>query len=121
MRACTLAVAKSGTVTLELALHKTPTIVHYQLSSFNYFIAKHILKLKLSHYCIVNILGNNTIFPEFIGKKISPYQLFSEMGTLLTDSDQQKKIKSACEKIKHLLGTQATHEQSAWAIQELFT
>jgi len=71
MRDCRSALAKSGTVTLELALHQKPTVVLYKLTRLNRFIAKYILRLKLPHYCIVNILSNQTIYPEIIKKGLS--------------------------------------------------
>ena len=39
MKTCKTALAKSGTVTLELALHGVPTVVHYELSLLNYLVA----------------------------------------------------------------------------------
>ena len=56
MQRSSLALATSGTVTLELALHYTPTVVCYKLTRLNWLIAACILRLRLPHYCLVNIL-----------------------------------------------------------------
>lgn len=67
MRQSKIALAKSGTVTLELALFGVPTAVTYELTFINRFIGKHILGLdKMPHYCIANIAAQKEIFPEFI-------------------------------------------------------
>jgi len=66
MRHSRSAIAKSGTVTLELALHRCPTVVVYALTTLNRLIAKYVLRLKMPHYCIVNILLEQQAFPELI-------------------------------------------------------
>ena len=71
MGASAFAIAKSGTVTLELALHGVPTVVTYAISPLDLFIAKDILKVILPHYCIVNIVAGKTVFPELIGPQFS--------------------------------------------------
>ncbi len=66
MKRAHIALAKSGTVTLELAWHQVPSAVFYTLSSFDHFLAKWLFNLDLPYYCIVNILSQKTVYPEFI-------------------------------------------------------
>ena len=119
MKGCKAALAKSGTVTLELALHAVPTVVHYQLSTLNYLFAKFILRLKLSHYCIVNILGSRTIFPEFIGRKISPADLDDQVEQISTNQTRRTEMIEAGQMVKEQLGNQSSHELAAKAIKEM--
>lgn len=119
MKTCKTALAKSGTVSLELALHGVPTVVHYELSSLNYLIARYLLRLQLPHYCIVNILGKKRIFPEFMGRKLSPDDLKKELEILHFNSTERQQIKEACEELKEILGNQTSHQYAAKAIQEL--
>lgn len=119
MKTCQTALAKSGTVTLELALHRVPTVVHYQVSSFNYAIAKYVLRLQLPYYCIVNILGERMIFPEFVEKKIETMDLKKQLELLHFNSAQRQRIQADCEMIKERLGPQLSHETAARAIEEL--
>lgn len=119
MRKCKTALAKSGTVTLELALHGVPSVVHYGLSPLNYLFAKCILQLKLKHYCIVNILGNQTIFPEFTGTNIASIDLANQVEKIHFDSKYHQAIKERCLDIKHQLGSAPSHEQAAKAILEI--
>lgn len=67
MKLAKLSLATSGTVTLELALHNTPTIVTYAIRPIDVFIAQKILKISLKYFCIVNIIAKSELFPEFFG------------------------------------------------------
>jgi lipid-A-disaccharide synthase len=120
MRDSRLAMAKSGTVTLELALHECPTLVLYQLTSLNYYIAKYMLRLNIPHYCIVNILANKSIFPELIGKKICQNDLFLQLKNLHENEKARRTIAQECASIRQLLGESDAQELAAQAIAELF-
>lgn len=119
MKISKTALAKSGTVTLELALHSVPTVVHYELSTLNYLFAKYILRLQLSHYCIVNILSNRTIFPEFMGRSLSPTKLKKELEFIYLNSTQHEQIRKACENLKEQLGNKPSYQCAAKTIWEL--
>lgn len=118
MKNSRLALAKSGTVTLELALHKVPTVVHYELSTLNYLFAKYLLKLNLSHYCIVNILGRETIFPEFIGKNLSLNLIEGMLEKMLNTPGYCQEIKEKCSQIKESFGDRPSNQSAAKAILE---
>lgn len=119
MQGCKTALAKSGTVTLELALHGVPTVVFYELSLLNYAIAKYILRLNLPHYCIVNILGGRAIFPELIGRSISPADLAEQTMLLHYDEAKRQSIKEACDEVKDLLGTKPSPLHATQTIHKL--
>ena len=70
MKRARVALATSGTVTLELALHKTPTVVNYAIDRFDQFLAQKIFRINLPYYCIVNIIAGREIFPEFFGSNL---------------------------------------------------
>lgn len=100
MRDCTAAIAKSGTVTLELALHHKPAIVIYETSSFNRWIAKHILKLEhLPYFCLVNILGGREIYPEYIRHPFTPEMLQNKLATIDYNATRDE-----CKKLTAKLG-----------------
>lgn len=69
-----LAIAKSGTTTLELTLAGVPMVVAYKIDSFSMFIAKHIFNLhkKTPYICMTNILLNEAIVPEFVQENCQP-------------------------------------------------
>lgn len=119
MRDSQSALAKSGTVTLELALHSCPTVVLYALSRLNHFFAKYILKLQLPHYCMVNILGNKEIFPEFIGTEIDITQLAAQLERLTCETSIRNRIKFECQSISELLDHGNSSRLAVQAIEEL--
>lgn len=121
MRDCQTAIAKSGTVALELALHHRPSVIMYELSTLNYLIAAYLLRLQLPHYCMVNILGKKEIFPELIGKNLSFSQLYQHVERIHNQEEHRKTIIAECQQVRQLLGSSPTHQLAAQAIQELLT
>lgn len=117
MRAARSAIATSGTVTLELALHETPTLVTYELSRFNHFIANHILRLNLPAYCIVNILCNCIVFPEFITFKYTSVELLEWLLLLHKEGSEREVCLNACRKLKQILGMSQANERAAEIIR----
>lgn len=117
MRDCQIALVKSGTVTLELALHQKPTVVVYALSKLNYYIAKYILRLNLPFYSMPNIILNKEVFPEYIGEKLDQALITSNLDVLLTDSSKRKAMRRDCQTLIKTLGEMKTHESAALAIR----
>ncbi len=111
------AIAKSGTVTLELALHQCPTVVVYALSTLNWLIAKFLIRLNLPHYCIVNILNEKRVFPELIKSGYNKENLARELENVYT-SPARDECLLGCEKIVKLFqGREASHN-AAQAIRD---
>lgn len=121
MRDSRTAVAKSGTVTLELALHRRPTVVIYKLTALNRFYAQHILKLRLPHYCIVNILKNKTVFPELIEKGLSSDNLLHYMEALDNDGKTRYEAMKACTELRQELGSVDASASAAESITRLLS
>ncbi|MBC2851997.1 lipid-A-disaccharide synthase [Cetobacterium sp. 8H] len=93
-----LAIAASGTVTLELALLGMPTIVIYKTNFFNYFIAKYILKV--GFVSLPNLTLNEEVFPELLQKKCNPDEIEQNMKDILENLDSvQEKIQRIREKL----------------------
>ncbi|MGL4539912.1 MAG: lipid-A-disaccharide synthase [Candidatus Rhabdochlamydia sp.] len=96
-----LAIAKSGTVTLELALHFVPTVVTYGLSKLDLIIARDLLRIRLPFYCLVNIIANEEIFPELIGPYFTSTSLLSNMHFLF---ENHRVYQKKCKHMRALLG-----------------
>ena len=119
MRDCRSALAKSGTVTLELALHQTPTVVLYKLTRMNRLIAKYLLRLNLPHYCIVNILSEQTVYPEIIEKGLSAQNLYKRLTSLNDNTEERRQCIEKCKEINNILLDKDASKQAALAVQEL--
>jgi lipid-A-disaccharide synthase len=102
MKAAHIAIAKSGTVTLELALHRVPTVVIYAVSRLDLFIALQLLGIYLPFYCLVNIIAQKTIFTELIGPNCTYHKLFESVQALLIPTTHTQ-CRSRCDEVIALL------------------
>ncbi len=113
-----IAIAKSGTVTLELALHGVPTIVTYGISSLDVFIARNLLRIDMPYYCLVNILANEEVFKELIGPHLSFETLFTATEALLDNPLLYADCREKCAKVRALLGEGNASQAAAKLIAE---
>lgn len=89
-KASTLAIAASGTVTLELAITQTPTIVIYKTNYLTSLIAKKLVKLK--YVSLINILMDEEIFPELLLKKCTQENILKNANNILSNNNYRKNI-----------------------------
>ncbi len=68
-----IAIVASGTVSAELAIMHIPTIVVYKMNPLTILLAHILLRVKWAS--LVNILMNETIFPELLGKNANAYAI----------------------------------------------
>jgi len=109
MKTAFLAIAKSGTVTLELALYGVPTVVTYAISSFDVFLAKYIFRIHLPYYCLVNIIASREVFPELIGPALTETSLYLHIKKLIGDPDA---CLEGCREVRRLLGNVPTNDRA---------
>ena len=65
-----LALATSGTVTLEAALCGLPSVIVYRTSALNAFIAR--LVINIPNIGLPNIVAGKTIMPELLQEDFNP-------------------------------------------------
>jgi lipid-A-disaccharide synthase len=118
MKASFIAIAKSGTVTLELALHRVPTVVIYSVSFLDKIIAYDILRIRLPFYCLVNIVAQKEVFPELIGPNCSFANVKGKVEELLQEPARAK-IQSDCDAIIQQLSGKDTSKDAASEILKL--
>jgi len=119
MDSCHLALATSGTVTLELALHGVPTVVTYGLSLLDLFIAKKLFRISLPFYCLVNILAEKEIFPELIGPYFTVAVLFEKAASLLKRSAERALCLEECLRMRELLTDKDAGKEACSALLNL--
>jgi lipid-A-disaccharide synthase len=117
MRSCHAAIAKSGTVTLELALHKVPTVVTYGIAPFDLFIARTILKIKLPFYALPNIIHGKELFPELFGPNLTFLALYGAAKRVIYDEAVRKECQEKCAALYNLL----KHKEADGSLQNLFS
>ena len=113
-----VALASTGTVTMECAFFGVPTVTLYKTSWLTYQIAKRIVTVK--SLTMPNLLAGETVYPEFIQSEATPENLSRAALELLQDETRRTKIKSQLAKIIASLGEPGAAGRAAAAILGLF-
>tara|TARA_B100000902_G_C27285489_1_gene904194 strand:- start:609 stop:1787 length:1179 start_codon:yes stop_codon:yes gene_type:complete len=111
-----LALCKSGTVNMELALYGIPQIVGYRVSRVTAFIAKKILNFKVRFISPVNLLVKKLIIPEFVQKNFDDKKIFYKACKILDKRVEKTKIKKGYALLKKELGEEGVVERTATEI-----
>jgi lipid-A-disaccharide synthase len=116
MRNAQVAIATSGTVTLERALHQVPTVVTYAIRSVEALLAYHILRIRLPYYALPNLIAQKEIFPELFGPNLTAANLTSCARNYLISACNREACIKECLTLKSLLGAQQASLTAAQAI-----
>ncbi len=79
------AVAKSGTVSLEICNSNIPSIIIYKMSFINFLIIKFLVKTKYAN--IINIINQKEIIPELIQKECNSREIFKSVVYMLKNPE----------------------------------
>ncbi len=85
LKSSTFAVAKSGTISLEICNAKVPSIVIYKMNSINYLIIKMLVKVKYAN--IINIAANEEIIPELLQSNCNSKNIFNNVDSLFENNE----------------------------------
>ena len=108
-----LALCKSGTVNMELALYGLPQIVGYRVSRVTAFIAKKILNFKVKFISPVNLLVKKLIIPEFVQKDFEVKKIYDKACRVLERKSEKEKISKGYEDLKKELGKEGVVKRAA--------
>ena len=96
------AVAKSGTVSLEICNAKIPSIILYKMGFINFLIIKTLVKTKYAN--IINFTADEEIIPELLQSSCNAENIFKYVSSFLDDpnkiNEQLKKVKIILDKLK---------------------
>ena len=92
------AVAKSGTVSLEICNAKIPSIILYKMGLINFLIVKMLVNTKFAN--IINIAAKKEIIPELIQSNCNPKKIFECVSDHL---DNPEKIEEQVKKTQSIL------------------
>ena len=92
-----IAIAASGTASLQIALHKKPMIVIYKGSWISYFIWK-MVRL-IPNVSLPNILLQENFVPEMLQHRATPNLLSEKACEIIKDKKYLKKIESKFKKL----------------------
>ena len=87
-RTATLALAASGTVSLELAAAQTPMVIAYDMSRLSRMIISRMLLVDT--VTLVNLVSETRTVPEFIGSRCRPELIAEGLARVLDDPGAQE-------------------------------
>lgn len=101
---CDLALAASGTVTVEAALLGAPMVTFYRVSPLTWAIGKPLVKVPF--YSMVNLIAGRKIVPELIQDDMTGERIAAEAAPLLDGGLNRAKMKEdLAEVASRLAGT----------------
>ena len=92
------AVAKSGTVSLEICQAKIPSIIIYKMNFINYLIVSLLVKTKYAN--IINFAAKEEIIPELLQSRCNSQNIFEYVSSYI---ENPNKIKEQVEKTQSIL------------------
>jgi len=112
-----LAITKSGTITMECALHGVPAVVFYKTSWATYAIGKQIITVK--YIAMPNLLAGEAVYPEFIQHEATPENISRAALELVRDESRRTAVKAKLTKVIASLGEPGAAARAAKAIADL--
>lgn len=117
LRHATIAIASTGTVTMECAYFGVPTVTLYKASWWEYEIGKRVIKVKW--LTMPNLLANAAVFPEFLQHAASAENLSCAALELLRDEPLRQSVKGRLKQIIASLGGPGASRRAAEAVLKL--
>ena len=88
LKSSTFAIAKSGTISLEICNAKVPSIIIYKMNSINFLIVKMLVKVKYPN--IINIAANEEVIPELLQTNCNSTNIFNKVDSFFDDNQSMK-------------------------------
>jgi lipid-A-disaccharide synthase len=115
-----LALAASGTVTIEASLLGTPLIAFYRVNNLSWWMGKYLVKVPF--YSMVNLVGGRLIVPELIQNDMTSARLASEALSLLGDPAARENMRGELRRVTEMLsGPEDPMEVAASLVQNYLT
>ena len=105
------AVAKSGTVSLEICNAKIPSIILYKMGFINFLIIKSLVKTKYAN--VINFAANEEVIPELLQSKCNSKNIFKYVSYFLDDPNKMKKQVEKVQKTLNELKTNGSSSELA--------
>jgi len=112
-----LALAKSGTVTLECGFFGVPSVVFYRTWWLTWEIASRIVQVKWA--AMPNLLANEEVFPEFLQPAATAENISRSALELMTDAGRRTTVKTKLREVKASLGEPGASGRAAEMILKL--
>lgn len=119
LAAADLAITKSGTVNLELALLNVPQVVFYRVSPLTYWIARTFFNFSIPFMSPPNLVVMRPIVPELLQENATPDNIIREAMELLFNPQKRQQTLENYHQMRQLLGEVGVCDRAALAILQL--
>lgn len=96
-----LALAASGTVTMEAAILGTPTVTFYKVTPLSWWAGRHLVKVPF--LSMVNLIAQSEIVPELIQQNMTPEKLAAAATELLTQPASAARMRANLAQVRAAL------------------
>ncbi len=117
LRNATVALASTGTVTLECAWFGVPTVALYRTSRLTYELGRRIVTVKF--LALPNLLAGEMVLPEFVQDAATPEALAAAAVELFRSPQRRAETQSKLARIAQSLGTPGAGRRAAATILSL--
>jgi lipid-A-disaccharide synthase len=100
-----VALAASGTVTVEAALLGTPMVTFYRVTTASWLAGK--LLVNVPFYSMVNLIAGRAVVPELMQGQMTGENIAREALRLLTDQGARAEMKAGLAEVKQNLADRA--------------
>ena len=112
------AIAKSGTVSLEICNAKIPSIIIYKMNFINFLIIKILVKTKFAN--IINIAANEEVIPELLQSNCNSKNILKVVSNFLENpSKMQEQVKKTQEILSQFKTDKSSSELASKALNRL--
>ncbi len=117
--AADLAITKSGTVNLEIALLNVPQVVIYRVSSITAWIARKLLKFSIPFMSPPNLVDMKPIVPELLQEQATPENIVQNALELLLNPSRKEQTLADYQQMRTCLGEVGVCDRAAVEILAL--
>jgi len=102
-RMASAALAKSGTVTLELALSGIPMVTAYRVGAMEAFILRRAIQV--SSVILANLVIGEDVIPEYLQENCTPENLVQALTEVLTETSLRRRQLEAFARLDEIMST----------------
>jgi lipid-A-disaccharide synthase len=113
-----LALAASGTVTVEAALLGTPMVTFYKVAAASWLAGKFLVDVPF--YSMVNLIAGRAVVPELMQSQMTGERIADEGLRLLRDASARDRMKAGLAAVRaRLSGGEGAPRRAAVIVQEI--
>lgn len=111
MAACSVVMAASGTVSLELAILDVPMVISYRVSPLTYFLGRRLIKVRYAS--LVNLVADREVVPELLQHEAEPAPIARAALELLEEGPERERMLAGLQEVRTRLGGAGASERAA--------